>query len=380
MSGNKFTRVDVQVSILSAIIIICSSMCICIVNYKISYDSMLHTLTERAYSVYNYLDEVIDKDAINGINSKVDENKDTYKHMKKELANINKFGSVSYSYIAKKRDNGDVVYVVDGKETGTDSRHIGEKVESQIVEGIEKALNGETVLPKKIRQTKWGKLYIGYFPIYSVDRTIGAVGIQFDAQEQYNTFLSTTIATPIMVSIACIISILIAVKLFRRISNPSYKDVYNTDNLTDMKNRNAYDIDIKNIIARNHQIDTGIVVIDLNSLKYINDNLGHQIGDEYIRCASNALKDSMSKNKVMYRIGGDEFVAIVYNTNKAEVEAIISNIRLNLEKRSKEFHNKLSMAIGYAIYDENLDKDINHTYKRADVEMYKDKKEYYTSA
>lgn len=378
MRWKKLTRVDVQVSIFTAIIIIFSSTCIGVFNYRASYNNMINNLTRRVLSIYSYTEISIDKSAIIDINSKDDESKEEYKKMKETLKNINKCGNISYSYIAKENGSGDVIYVVDGlTQFDKGRRYPGEKVDSEVDKDVRKALGGKKVLPKDIKDTKWGKILTAYFPIYNDGKTIGVIGIQFNAEQQYNTYLSMRVITLLVVYFTCIISIMVAIKLFKRISNPTYRDLYNTDKLTEVKNRNAYDTDIKNIIARRKEKRLGVIVIDLNSLKNINDNLGHQTGDEYIKCAAKVIKKCVSINGVVYRTGGDEFVVLVHNTCKEELENIINDMKSSFEIKHISSLKNLSMAIGYALYDEELDRDVNDTYYRSDREMYKDKKEYY---
>ena len=112
---------------------------------------------------------------------------------------------------------------------------------------------------------------------------IGVVGIEFDAEHQYRTFRWLGMATPAIIAVCCVVAGIIAALLFKRISNPAYRDMANTDLLTGLGNRNAFNVALNNLEALPDKTGIGIVIIDLDDLKQVNDSLGHPAGDEYIR-------------------------------------------------------------------------------------------------
>ena len=153
---------------------------------------------------------------------------------------------------------------------------------------MQRALNGERVLPDKIKKTDWGKIFITYLPIYEGEEIIGVVGIEFRADHQYQVYQNLRRVLPVFILLFSLAASLVSRYLFRRISNPFYRDMSNMDYLTRLKNRNAYQLDMKNRIAAKKEKDTGFILIDLNSLKHINDTMGHETGDRYITCISQA--------------------------------------------------------------------------------------------
>ena len=98
------------------------------------------------------------------------------------------------------------------------------------------------------------------------------------------------------------------------ISNQRLMEMTETDALTRVKNRTAYELAVAKYDhkIKNSTIDElGLAVFDINNLKMINDNLGHELGDEYIKnCCK--LICTVFKHSPVFRIGGDEFVAIVF--------------------------------------------------------------------
>ncbi|MCR5638923.1 MAG: GGDEF domain-containing protein [Lachnospiraceae bacterium] len=136
------------------------------------------------------------------------------------------------------------------------------------------------------------------------------------------------------------------------------------DSLTGLKNRRAYD-DVLNEESRNE--DVGVVFCDLNSLKRINDTLGHEAGDNYIVKFTELFLESFKKG-VCFRISGDEFVCIIRGINKKEMEKLIADFKDKINK------NERLAAVGY-VFGEDL--DVLGMVKEAEKLMYKDKSAYY---
>ena len=152
----------------------------------------------------------------------------------------------------------------------------------------------------------------------------------------------------------------------------------NTDALTGVKNRNAFEL-AKNRI--NVEIESGenpefaIVVCDVNGLKYINDNIGHDEGNKLLINACRLICTTFKRSPV-FRIGGDEFVAILRNDDYAAREEYISGImaRMTAENYNPSDAANVSFATGIADFDPGVDKNCDDVFKRADAVMYEHKK------
>ena len=146
------------------------------------------------------------------------------------------------------------------------------------------------------------------------------------------------------------------------------------DKLTNCRNR-AYFEEVKSEFEKdfdpgrsNNQV--AFVFADLNSLKLINDAMGHEQGDNAIVGAARFLKENFRRGDHVYRIGGDEFVVVCKNN---ENDPDFEN---NLIKKttSEKFKNSpVSMAFGVAVFDEKKDKSFDDTLRRADELMYRNK-------
>ncbi|MBS4981678.1 MAG: GGDEF domain-containing protein [Lachnospiraceae bacterium] len=145
----------------------------------------------------------------------------------------------------------------------------------------------------------------------------------------------------------------------------------NTDFMTNLKNRNAYETDRENLNGRKNFRDLTVIVIDVNNLKLANDRLGHDAGDECIVNTAKILHSLESKNLTAYRYGGDEFVVLAQDFLK--LEELVKEIKERFQKYADKFLVPVDLAVGYAKFDARLDDNIIDTQKRADERMYQDK-------
>ncbi len=116
------------------------------------------------------------------------------------------------------------------------------------------------------------------------------------------------------------------------------------------------------------------ILIDLNELKQINDNFGHSAGDEAIKTASLLIKENIPNHDYIFRMGGDEFLIILPNTEDEEAYKIRENIKKAFHTQDRTEYS-LSIAYGYhTVYD--VFEDIYDAIKIADHLMYKNKEKY----
>jgi len=149
------------------------------------------------------------------------------------------------------------------------------------------------------------------------------------------------------------------------------------DELTGIKNQNAYSEHVKIInemISRGDKdLKFGVVMCDINDLKLINDSRGHSFGDEAIQRACRLICE-IFENSAVYRIGGDEFAAILsdedFERRKELVEILKDETRENARMRSGPV-----IACGMSEYNSGIDKSFSEVFDRADGLMYEDKKE-----
>lgn len=114
-------------------------------------------------------------------------------------------------------------------------------------------------------------------------------------------------------------------------------------------------------------------MFDLNNLKLVNDNLGHEMGDKYIEAFS-ALLASLQNDRISaYRVGGDKFSVIMEKTNAVEIHKVLDKLEKAVEKYNVKHNIKISYARGYEISTRDHYYLMEELTKRADSNMYRNK-------
>ena len=151
------------------------------------------------------------------------------------------------------------------------------------------------------------------------------------------------------------------------------------DALTGVRNKNAYDREVRRLelqLAEGKK-EFGIAMIDLNFLKQINDTYGHEYGNESIRKLCHIICHTYSHSPV-FRIGGDEFVVILENDDYKEAAALAEKFNGTLDELKSddklEPWEKVSAALGCAMFDSKTDTTVSNVFNRADKAMYARKK------
>ena len=145
------------------------------------------------------------------------------------------------------------------------------------------------------------------------------------------------------------------------------------DYITGLYNRVYFDEKVKQL-EESPQYPIGIISIDIDGLKMINDTFGHEIGDNYIIMTANILKKFARKQDILARMSGDEFILILPNSDEKYVEKTIAQIRQAIIEESKEYKLTipLNMSTGYAMVT-NQKAHIQDAIKIADENMYSEK-------
>jgi len=142
------------------------------------------------------------------------------------------------------------------------------------------------------------------------------------------------------------------------------------DQLTGLYNRHYMDKILLQLDQEKY-LPLGLMFIDVNGLKLTNDAFGHDKGDLLLKKVAEVLKECVHKNDFVCRIGGDEYIVIMPNTNKEKVAQLEKSILAKISTEKIESVN-ISLAIGAAIKEKSTEniRDIKIT---ADKKMYKHK-------
>ncbi len=227
--------------------------------------------------------------------------------------------------------------------------------------------------------------------IYKVLRAIGLMVIGFAAViDIIRYYLGHSSDSAMFVRIGLLIFILCygssslektinAVKLGVQtefVSQLAYKD-----GLTGIGNRTAFQEHLVELEQEKDSIpEIGIIMFDVNDLKYVNDNLGHQKGDDMLVCSAKMITSALEPEKAScYRIGGDEFAAVM---SGEDVTSRCENGILQFTLAMKEYNGikgqpfRISIANGFAVYDKSQEgKRLMDIYQLADTRMYENKKQ-----
>lgn len=158
-------------------------------------------------------------------------------------------------------------------------------------------------------------------------------------------------------------------------------ELANRDALTGIRNKTAYDAEIRNLqfeVESGTINQYGIIVVDLNFLKRINDNYGHDKGNIAIKKIC-MITCKIFAHSPVFRIGGDEFVVILKGNDFEHRDALMADFKNTVNDiyndTSLEHWERVSASIGCALYDPNVDGNVENVFKRADEAMYQNKKE-----
>ncbi len=177
-----------------------------------------------------------------------------------------------------------------------------------------------------------------------------------------------------------------AVEVFRDISTrkkmeEQLKATSMTDELTGLLNRRGFLAlsEQQHKLADRSKRRLALLYLDLNDMKKINDEFGHEAGDLALVDTAGILKKSFRGSDLISRIGGDEFSILLTEPPEANIEnIIINNVQDNLKAFNKKSRRKykLSFSLGFAHFDPDRRCSIGELIKRADASMYEDKKRY----
>ncbi|MEW6622140.1 MAG: PAS domain S-box protein [Bacillota bacterium] len=142
------------------------------------------------------------------------------------------------------------------------------------------------------------------------------------------------------------------------------------DSLTGLYNRRFLEEEMRRLDTA-RQLPIGIIMVDLNGLKLVNDTYGHSVGDELLKTAAEILKKSCRREDIVARWGGDEFVILLPQTAEEKARTICKRIKENAGKAYIE-DVPVSFALGVAV-KESAGKSLADTLRTAEEDMYKQK-------
>lgn len=139
------------------------------------------------------------------------------------------------------------------------------------------------------------------------------------------------------------------------------------DKLTGLLKRELFDEEAEEFLHDNRDRSIGIIFLDLDDLKIINDTEGHEIGDLYLKNCAQILKTKFQGKGILGRIGGDEFIVMAPDLHENTVE--------ELRQLAKEKGIRANFSAGLAIRDQEYPETLSELIKKADQNMYENKRQ-----
>jgi len=149
-----------------------------------------------------------------------------------------------------------------------------------------------------------------------------------------------------------------------------------TDYLTGLYNRREYDNRVITLNQhRNRSLKLSGIVVDIDNFKSINDNYGHNVGDQALVNMGNILKASVRKDDFVARLGGDEFSIMLMNQDEKILKDIVERIGINIQtfNASGEFPYQMNVSLGYDLYRFDQFESIEKFFIYLDHKMYQAK-------
>ncbi|RWM05174.1 MAG: GGDEF domain-containing protein [Mesorhizobium sp.] len=151
-----------------------------------------------------------------------------------------------------------------------------------------------------------------------------------------------------------------------------------TDGLTGMQNRRYFDDALREYLQEFRRIDrpVGLMILDLDHFKQVNDTHGHDVGDEVLRAVATCLRGMTRYHDVVARLGGEEFAVVTPNMDVELLARFAERIRkaiANLSIMSGNVRLKVTTSVGLAVWDHK--ESAEEFYRRADRQLYEAKKQ-----
>lgn len=205
-------------------------------------------------------------------------------------------------------------------------------------------------------------------PILIGERLIGVLSAQSHTPHAYGeeqVHLLTTVASQAAVAIH-------NARLHERVRRLSY-----TDGLTGLANARRFYIELENYLRRaKRQGDkVGLLMIDSDSLKQINDRFGHRAGDRHLQALANIITANVREDDLAVRYAGDEFLVVLPDADRAGAKAVAERICASVANHRMRIQETLVVAtvsIGVAVYPDDA-VTAEGLFRAADLAMYRAK-------
>jgi diguanylate cyclase (GGDEF)-like protein len=173
-----------------------------------------------------------------------------------------------------------------------------------------------------------------------------------------------------LTQLASYILLAVIITNFRKV-HAHEESAADTDSLTGLFNYRGFYVELADELVRSnrHKHVFSLAYIDIDNFKNINDTFGHGIGDSLLKEVANCLKTSLRKTDTVGRVGGDEFLCLLPETDKNSVQIVFTEVLDLLKETMIIYKWNVSFSVGVISFISPPD-DVKKAVKYADELMY----------
>lgn len=190
-----------------------------------------------------------------------------------------------------------------------------------------------------------------------------------ERESRHSSFYLFAIIVISLISLVLFLSLKLRKQVISKLeaTNKTLRTASETDHLTGIGNRRFLDLRINEL--KGQDCDMAFLLLDIDHFKEINDNFGHDIGDEILIAISSTLKNLCRSNDLCARIGGEEFVLLCMNINEESAYLFAERVRRCIKSMKSTFEPTVTASIG--VSTGNMKKaSYDELYKQADIALY----------
>lgn len=218
----------------------------------------------------------------------------------------------------------------------------------------------------------YGMFFMGFVILFEV--------VRFNMYKYFNDIFSLNISLVPIGTLIFVFSMIYSycIKILERYCDWAEQELLEKlaymDMLTNTYNRNKCEKILEEMEEK--RMSGYLINFDLNGLKFINDNFGHDQGDILLKNFSKLLRNTFQGRGVVGRMGGDEFLGVIYEDREEKVVGILMDLDRNIALwNHSHTEEQVSVSYGYAYYAGGKHEKIREVYKKADEKMYEFKRE-----
>ncbi|MCK5110864.1 MAG: GGDEF domain-containing protein [Arcobacteraceae bacterium] len=256
-----------------------------------------------------------------------------------------------------------------------DEKIIVEKINSQLINAFK--INKRSSYNEVLKNIS----YLISKEVNSASKQRKQFVLKYEQMQNYLFYTQILIIVFVLILTALIVYQAIKQNKFLVLLNEQYKIEANTDGLTSLYNRKYFDTVFKDLtsISKQNNWKSVFVMIDIDFFKQYNDTYGHDAGDIALQEVAFVLDENFNREyEYTFRLGGEEFGIIIFDTNIKNVKLALNNLQTKIEalkiEHTASATSFLTLSMGVIFVDENnYNASVKELYTSADKKLYHSK-------